>query len=232
MVKGQAAEYPVRNVVAAQVLFHDPALGIGAIQHGYVRVAQVKAVALLNDGIPYPLTFFGVAHGFDNLDLLSGSLTRPDFFLDLAFIEADYLVGSLHNVLGGTVVFFQFKDFNSIGVKVLFKIENILDGCPTEGVDTLRIVAHHTDIARTSLKVHQLADDPVLQGIGILKLVHHQVFETLAVLFQHLRVLLPQLVKAVQKVVEIHCPGPFATFAVFEVDFADVGHFGLPILHF
>ncbi len=46
LVKRQTSKNLVGNIVTAQVFFHDPTLGIGAVQHGNVGVAEVIAVAL------------------------------------------------------------------------------------------------------------------------------------------------------------------------------------------
>ena len=156
-------------------------MSIGTVQHRNVRIAQVKTVALLGDGIGYTFALFGIGHGFDHLDLLPGAFARPDFFLNLFFVEADHFIGSLHDMLGGAVVFFQFKNFDAERVKIFLKVEDVLDGRAAEGIDTLGVIPDHTNVAGAALKMHQLADDAVLQGIGILKLVYQQVAEALAV---------------------------------------------------
>ncbi len=135
-------------------------------------------------------------------------------------------------MLGRAVIFFQLEYLDAIAVEILLKIQDVLDCCAPKSVNTLGIIAHYTNVARAALIMHQFANDAVLKGIGILKLVHQQVAEALAVFVQYIGVLLPELVKAVQEVVKIHGPCTFAALTVFEVNFADEWHFGLPILHF
>ena len=66
---------------------------------------------------------------------------------------------------------------------MLFKIQDIIDICSPETVDGLVVIPHHAEIFVLSRKQpYQLE----LGGIGILVLIHHDVFKPLPVKLQHL----------------------------------------------
>ena len=108
-------------------------------------------------------------------------------------------VGRADNGLGGTVILLQLEDLR-IGI-YFRKIENIVNIGTTEGVDTLCIIPHHTDML---MVLGKLQHDAVLCKIGILILIHQNVTELVLITRQHLGVVPEQQECVEQQIVEVH----------------------------
>ena len=114
-----------------------------------------------------------------------------------------------HNHLCRAVILFELE-YSGI-VVTLRKAENITDIGSTEGIDTLRIIAHH---AHRLTFLCKLPHYSCLQLVGILILVDKQITEFIHILLAHLGELLKKVISIEQKVVEIHCIGLTATLAI------------------
>src|SRR6202012_1648363 len=90
------------------------------------------------------LSFLVVAKGPQYLDLIAFLFFRKYVLLQLLLIIGDNAISYVDDILGGAIVLLQLKYFQ-VGI-ILFKIEDVLDIGPTEGIDTLGIIAHYTDI--------------------------------------------------------------------------------------
>ena len=93
------------------------------------------------------------------------------------------LFGRADNGLGGTVILLQLEDLR-IGI-YFRKVENIVNIGTTEGVDTLCIIPHHTDML---MVLGKLQHNAVLCKIGILILIYQNVTELVLITRQHLGV--------------------------------------------
>src|SRR5690606_29513751 len=120
-------------------------------------------------------------------DFLPILIIREHVLFQLVLIVRNNAVGSIHDHLGRTVVLFQFEDLD-IGI-ILLKIQDILDIGTTEGIDTLCIIPYHTYIF---IDRSQSLHDQVLRKVGILVLIHHQVFELMLILMQYIRIFIEQ----------------------------------------
>ena len=76
-------------------------------------------------------------------------------------------IGSLYYQLCRTIVLLQFK---KSGIRILaLEIQDIIDVCPTEAVDTLCIITNNTHLLAL---FRQLIDDGLLGKVGILILIY------------------------------------------------------------
>ena len=92
------------------------------------------------------------------------------------------------------------RDLRGFGV-IFFEIQDVRDVRPTEGVNALRVVAHH---AQVFMRGREQFRDFVLRFVGILVLVDEDVFEALLIQLQPLGKLGEQFDGLEQQVVEIH----------------------------
>ena len=111
----------------------------------------------------------------------------PEIFAEAPRIASDQPVSCLENRRRGAVVLFQ-ADCLGPG-KILCEALDIFDSCASPPVDRLIIV---TDCNHRNRLTCQHPEPGILNGVGILKLVHQNSFESLLVMLQGLRRLQPQ----------------------------------------
>ena len=126
--------------------------------------------------IGHNVAFFHITVSLKDPDGLTPFLLGEHLFGDLPLVLFDQAVGRTDNGLGGTVVLLQLEDFG-IGI-YLGEIQNIVNVRSPEGVDALRVVAHH---AYTLILLCQLQHDAVLCIVGVLILVDKHIAELLAI---------------------------------------------------
>ncbi|MCY1536786.1 hypothetical protein D9M68_722560 [compost metagenome] len=97
-----------------------------------------------------------------------------------------------------------------IGV-IPFKVEDILNVRSPESVDTLGIIAHHTDILVSSC---QLFYNNVLRKISVLILIHHNIAEFLLIFIEYIRMIFQQYIRFKEKVIKVHSAGFITTFGI------------------
>ena len=90
------------------------------------------------------IVFQAVNEAFEQFDFVALVFGRPNGFGQLAAVVADHRVGGLYDMVGAAVVLFEFKGLQ--GRKVFFKIEDVVNGRPPEGVDALGVVAHGKNV--------------------------------------------------------------------------------------
>ena len=119
--------------------------------------------------------------------------------------------------MGGAVVLFQTNDPRA--PVLLFKVQNVLDGCAPEAVNALVVVAHHADVLMTACKQGR---QEVLHMVGVLILVHQHVPEFALIILQNILVLLQKLNGDVDDVVKIQGVVVLQAGLVFAVGTGDV----------
>jgi len=124
-------------------------------------------------------------------------------------VVADECVGGFQDVAGGAVVLLQLDDPGA--GEILLEAQDVLDLGAAPGVDGLVVVTHHEGDA---VRAGQHAHRGILDGVGVLELVHQDVAETAPVVCQQVRVLEPQLVGTQQEFREIDEAAAFAGFLV------------------
>src|SRR5690606_16952879 len=189
----------IRNIQFSQRLLHGPGLGVGTVQNREVLKTQAMGCLFSQNGSGYGFAFFIIADRADHFDFLARFIFRENNLFELIPVVGDDAVGRVDDVLGGTVILFQFEYFQ-VGV-ILLKIQDVLDIRPPEGVNALCIVPHHADVLVNRC---QTLDNQVLREIGVLVLVHHNVPEFMLVLMKGLGMVPEQDVGFEQQVVEIH----------------------------
>lgn len=128
-------------------------------------------------------------------------LFREYFFPNLTFILFDQTIGSTDNGLRRTIILLQFKDFR---VRInLREIKDIINIRSTERVNTLRIIAYHTN---TLIFFRQLEYDAMLGIIRILILVHQHITELLPITGQHFRKVAEQNIRIHQQIIKSIAP--------------------------
>ena len=124
-------------------------------------------------------------------------------------------------MFGGAVVLFQFHNFDRIRAVVALEIQDVFDVGPPKGIDTLGIVADHTNILVNS---RQLPGNEILGYVGILKFIDHDVLKLVLVFVENIHMIAKQHVGIEQQIVEIHRIGRKASAAVFFINPAHLRH--------
>src|SRR5699024_8073170 len=135
-------------------------------------------------------------HKLAEMDLLPFLVLCPEGLVLSAYIVLDHFIGSIQDILGGTIILLQTDD-HSIW-KNLFKAENISDIGSAEFIDRLVIVSHHAEI---SVFGSQETDKFELGSVGILVFVHHDIAETFLVIVQHIRTCLEKLYRFYDQII-------------------------------
>lgn len=133
-------------------------------------------------------------------------------------------VGGRNDGLGGAIVLFQLKDLRTR--IYLCEIQDIVDVGSPEGVDALRVIAHHTDVL---MLFCQLKHNAVLGKVGVLVLVHQNIAELRPIACKHLRTVAEKQEGIEQQIVEIHGIRLPATLPVAAVNIAYGRHLGRTI---
>src|SRR5690606_3847104 len=84
---------------------------------------------------------------------------------------------------------------------VLLKVENVLNIRAPKGIDALGIISHHTNVL---VNGSEFFGDYVLGEVGVLKFIHHDVFEPLLVFVEDIGMVPEQDIGIEQQVVKIH----------------------------
>ena len=160
----------------------------------------------------------------ENTHLVARLFLGIDRFGYLTCILVDQAIGSVHDILGGTVIPFQLED-TATGIKIL-ELQDIIYISASEGVDGLGVIPYHGDMAVSLAKpLH----DQVLGEVRILILIHQYIPEEVPVFLQDGRMIPEQDIGLQQQVVEIHRSRLQATALVTFVDFPKQGDLGIHI---
>ena len=128
-------------------------------------------------------------------------------------------VGGFHYALRAAIVAFQLEEsgtFVSVG-----EIEYIVDIGTTEGIDALRIIAHH---AKALFLLRELPDDLLLGVIGILVLIHKHEIEKVDILLPHVAMVSKEAEGVAQQVIKVHGVGLQASSLILLEDVSYLGH--------
>ena len=217
VIKTEAADHVVGDAVAAQGLFHQARLRVGAVEDGAAR-----GVFCLAGSLEVLVDLVGDEDGFG---LPVGCLIEPDeraafargpqvFALALRVLRDDG-AGTFENDLRGAVVLLE-ADGAGVG-ELLLEIENVLDVRAAPAVDGLVFVADHADVAVRTEQLHQL----VLRAVGVLVLVDQQVTVLAVVALAYLGRGFEQTYGFEQKIVKIERVGLEELVLVDLVDVRD-----------
>src|SRR5699024_10769670 len=116
-----------------------------------------------------------------------------------ATVVGDDSVGGPQNGFGGAVVLLQPDD---AGLFILFlEIQDIFNGSAAETIDTLIVVADHTDIL---VLASQERRQQILQMVGVLILVNQDIAELLLIIVQNIWILLQQPDREQNNIIKVH----------------------------
>ncbi len=110
--------------------------------------------------------------------------------------------------------------------KLFFEAANVLDLGAPPAVNGLVVIAHG---GHRGLLAGEQFEPGVLQGVGILKLVHQHMAKALAIVVQQRRVVAQQLQAAQQQLTEIHQPASLAGELVALVELDHLGEVRIAI---
>jgi hypothetical protein len=113
-------------------------------------------------------------------------------------VARHHFPGRFEDPAGGTVVLLQ-ADGRTAGV-IPLESENVADFRPPPAVDGLVVVADNAEVA---VPRGEQVDQPVLDLIGVLELVHQDVEEALAVFFENWRMFLKEANRVKKQVAEV-----------------------------
>ena len=215
----------VGNAPAAEVVLQHGRLAVGAVENHRLGPLVARLADLVAQVGDDHFSLLAVGIGFEDADRLALVALREAVFLHAFGVADDHRVGRIDDGAGRAVVLLQLED-HGVG-KILLEREDILDLGPAEGVDRLRVVAHDADLR---MQLRETADDDVLGVVGVLILVHQNIFELLLIARQHVGGVAQQDVGLQQQVVEIHRAVALAALAVDVVDVAEFGNLRLTVL--
>ena len=122
----------------------------------------------------------------------------PQGFVLTSPVVAYDAVGRIQYILGGAVILLQLNDL--CPGKCLLEAQNIPYIRPSEPVNGLVVIPHHTQVPVLG---SQQADQLKLGQVGVLIFVHHDILKPLLVVIQDLAVVLEQLYCLYYEVVEV-----------------------------
>ena len=126
------------------------------------------------------------------------AIGRPQSLVFPPLVIADDRVGRVQNVAGGTVVLLQLNDLRPR--ESTLKVQDIADIGSPELIDGLVIVTHHAEVLVLS---GQQLNEAELGRVGVLVLIHHDVFEPLLIILQYIGVGAEQIHSLKDQIVEI-----------------------------
>ncbi len=174
LVKAEAADHGVTDVVAAEGFLDQAGLGVGAVKDGAVSFARLLCGVGLTEKLLDPV---GNEQGFVFsvwrlviTDQASTLAVGPQLLAFAAQVVRDNSSGGLKNDLRRSVVLLQSDDAG-VG-EVLLKLENITDVGASPGIDALILVADCADVfGLAGEQLHEL----VLGAIGVLIFVDEEI---------------------------------------------------------
>ncbi len=219
--EAEAAVDPVGDAGGDQGFFEDPRLGVGAVEHRGLA-ARVALFGPVADARGDEARLVQVVEGGIELQGFALDAVGPQFLAQASAVVVDEGVGGLEDGAGGAVVLFQAHHLHIL--EVLGEALDVFDARPAPAVDGLVVVAHHEQVAAAA---GQQAQPGILDGVGVLELVHQDVAEAVLVVGQDLGVVAPQFMGAQQQFGEVHHPGAAAGVLVGLVDAHHLAHEGV-----
>ena len=168
--------------------------------------------------LDYEGGFFGIRHAVEHTDFLAGIAFGVALLGDTPLVVGDDAVGRIDDGAGRAVVALE-ADYLAVGV-VFAEIEDVLDLGSAEGIDRLRVVSDHADIAAYRC---EFLEDDVLREVGVLVLVDHDVVEAGGKDVESLRVVAKKDIHVNENIVEVHHA---RRLEFLLVEFVKVGHPG------
>ena len=213
VVEAHGAYQAVRDARPAAGFFKRAALGVGAVENGYVVIGKPAVRRKVLYAFRYVARFVHLVREIQHLRRLAVLGLGPEVLGAAVLIVLYDLVGGVQDARGGAVILLQH---HGGGVReVLLEIHDIAYVGAAPAVHALVGVAHHAEVV--VLGRHRL-DQHVLRVVGVLVLVHQDILEILLEILADLVLFLYQLDGAHDKVAEIHGAGFVELLLVAQVD--------------
>ena len=183
--EAQAPVHAIRHAGIEKSLFEHPGLRVRAVQHR--RFAARAAVSHpFADAIHDEVGLVALVEGRIQLDALAVRAAGPQRLAEPAIVVRDQRVRRLENIAGGAIVLLQLVQhrLREIAAELL----QVLHARAAPAIDGLVVVAHDEGQAGGTRQQHQPL---VLNGVGVLELVHQHVAKTRAVVLQQRRIVAP-----------------------------------------
>ena len=132
-------------------------------------------------------------------DVLTAAQRGPELLALASGVVPDDLVGRVQDLFRTAVVLLE-PDAAAAG-KLLLEGQDVFDRCPAETVDALVVVPDHAEV---SVPSGQQRDQQILQMVGVLILVHHDVREALLPVKAAVLVTLQQQDGVQNQIVKVH----------------------------
>ena len=192
-----AAVDAVGDLLAQQRLFQYPRLGVGAVEDGDLAAAHAIADGFL-DALDHVTRFVVLVEGSVQADRLALAAGGPEFLAEATLVVGDQRVGGLEDAGGGAVVLFQADGFGirEVGAELV----QVLDARAAPAVDRLVVVADHHQALAT---LGQQPQPGVLDGVGVLELIHQHMAEASLVVLEQAGVVAPQIQRTQQQLGEV-----------------------------
>ena len=215
LIKPDAADDLVRDVLPHQLVFNRPRLRVGAIEDRHHRVDVVRADLLDRLGDEVGLLELVTAAVVD--DLLAALAIGPQPLVLAVAVLLDDGGRGVQDHLGRSVVLLEP---DGLGVpEVVVEVHQVAQVGAAPLVDRLIGIADDREVAP---RRGEVADEQVLRPVGVLVLVDHDVLELPAVPLAHLLGLLEELDRLEQQIVEIERVALLQRDQVFLVDLRDL----------
>ena len=164
-------------------------MGGGAVEDGALATAKALLGDIAADTVNDEARLVHLVKGGVALDGLALAALGPEVLAQAAGVVGDEGVGGLENGPGGAVVLFQAHHLG-VGVVALEAL-HVLHFGPAPAIDGLVVVPHQEEVVPLP---GQQPQPGVLDGIGVLELVHQDVGEALLVVVADVGPVTQQLV--------------------------------------
>ena len=215
LVERQPAIDAVVDAVLPKLLLKDSRLGIRPVENGKVApfqpITSTDSQQLTRHIASLLLVGSRLKHG-NGLTLFP---VRIDLLGNAALVVGNDAVGSAHDGLRRAIVLLQLEQARMVVAALEGK--DIVDAGTAETVDTLRVVAHHTDVLMARC---QLPHNFVLRQVRILILIHQHKAETFPITLQDVLVLFKKVIRQHQQVIEVHCVSQTKAMGIALIDVA------------
>ena len=181
------ADKLVRDIQEDTLFLEQTGLGVRAVEHRKIFEVPFSVPHASADLRGDVLRLVKSAVIALKADVLSLSVLCPEAFCLPPPVIPDHFICRVQYILRRAVILLELNDLRIR--KDLFKIQDIFDVGPAETINALVVVADNTEVP---VLFRQKAYKTELGRIGILILIHHDVFETLPIDLQDIRMLLKE----------------------------------------
>ena len=142
LIEAQPTVYPIWNTILPHLFLKRTALRIRPIKDSKVRELSPLLPTDTLDVVTHNHRLLLIAIGWLQHQPFTLLILTEHILMNLPFILPDQAVCSLHDQLCRAIVLFQLIQFCIL--VLLLEIQDIVNISPSETIDTLGIIAHHT----------------------------------------------------------------------------------------